>query len=413
MLDRFAQLVKDLQSTAGRLEKERFLREYDDTEVRKVLHFLFNPFIVSGISDKKLNKFRGTLFESITTTDTDFIEYFTKNNTGRDKDVQYLVSFGNELIYSIVKKDLKLGIQGKTLNKVFGAGFIPEFNVMLAETYNNNVDGKEFILTEKLDGVRCVLIFQNGEPKFFSRQGKAIEDLVELTVQAKSLDKQYVYDGELLLDKNMPSKDLYRATVKVTSSDTAKRGLIFNIFDRIKKEDFIKGYSDEKCIDRKKDLRDHLNIKEVKPLYIGNDIEQIAYFLEQVRKQDKEGLMLNIADAPYEGKRTKNLLKVKVFNTADVLVESIEEGGGQNKGKLGAVIVKFIGPDGKHYNCKVGSGFKQDEREHYFKNPDEIIGKIIEIGYFEVSQNQDNDAYSLRFPTFKHVRADKTEISMH
>jgi len=123
--------------------------------------------------------------------------------------------------------------------------------------------------------------------------------------------------------------------------------------------------------------------------------------------------MINPSNSPYECKRTKNLLKVKKFHTADVLVLSIEEGEGANKGKLGAVHVRFTGPDGKPYTCKVGSGFKQEERELYFSYPDLIIGKIIEIGYFELSKNQKDDDYSLRFPTFKHLREDKSEISMH
>jgi len=432
VLNKFSRLAANLQSTAGRLEKERFLRECEtDAEIREILHFLFNPFIVSGISDKKINKFRGTLFACLIPPETDFlrvIKYFTQHNTGRDTDIQYLVSTAEnsgsaelaELVYSVIKKDLKLGIQAITLNKVFGAGFIPAFDVMLAENFSENiqhVEGRDFIITEKLDGVRCVLLFQNDEPKFFSRQGKAIDDLVEISAQAAaSLDPNYAYDGELLLDAaDLPSKDLYRATVKIVNSDAQKRGVVFWVFDKVLRTDFVAGYSGQPCAERKAALRnlDLANIREVKPLYTGGDIGQIEIFLEKVRTQDREGLMINIADAPYEGKRTKNLLKAKVFNTADVLVESIEEGSGQNKGKLGAVIVKFTGPDGRQYNCRVGSGFKQDEREHFFKNPDEIVGRIIEIGYFEASRNQDNDAYSLRFPTFKHVRTDKTEISMY
>ena len=41
-----------------------------------------------------------------------------------------------------------------------------------------------------------------------------------------------------------------------------------------------------------------------------------------------------------------------------------------------------------------------------------IIGKIIEIGYFEITTNQ-NETYGLRFPTYKWVREDKDEISMY
>jgi len=432
VLDRFAVLVDKLTSTMGRLEKESYLRDVEnDAEVLEILKFLFDPYIVTGISDKKLGKFIGPdapIFAVPLIATTDFLpvlDYFKKNNTGRDEDVRHLVcmaaALGHvELVYSIIKRDLKLGIQNTTLNKVFGDGFVPKFDVMLAESYADNADfvvGKEFIITEKLDGVRCILIF-NPSPAFFSRNGKPILDLVELTDQVQHLPKQFVYDGELLLENSqkMKSDDLYRATVKVTNIDGQKRGLYFNIFDMIAGDE-------TPAIDRKRRIGEILddlhernlapNLKSVTMHYIGNDTEEISKWCDKFSQNGGEGIMLNIADAPHEAKRTKYLLKVKQFNTADVLVMDIEEGAGANRGKLGAVIIKFLGPDGKEYNCRVGSGFKQSEREEFFKKPELIKGKIIEIGYFELSRNQNDENYSLRFPTFKHLRNDKTEISMH
>lgn len=90
----------------------------------------------------------------------------------------------------------------------------------------------------------------------------------------------------------------------------------------------------------------------------------------------------------------------------------MEEGNGQNAGKLGALKIEFLGPDNKIYTNKVGSGFSKEEREYYWNHKDQILNKIIEIGYFEISQNQ-NGTYGLRFPTFKYVRSDKENISMY
>ena len=38
----------------------------------------------------------------------------------------------------------------------------------------------------------------------------------------------------------------------------------------------------------------------------------------------------------------------------------------------------------------------------------EIIGKIIDVQFFEETTNDKNDGISLRFPTIKSVRTDKT-----
>jgi len=246
--------------------------------------------------------------------------------------------------------------------------------------------------------------------------------LVELTEEGRKLDPLYVYDGELLLTNppaNATTAEIYRLTVKITNSDDIKRGVDFNVFDRVLLADFVDGISHVGARERKAALTAELNklglthIRDVGVVYDGGDVSVIAGLLDQYTANGEEGLMINPADSPYECKRTKNLLKVKKFQTADVRVISVEEGSGANRGKLGAVHVIFLGPDGREHTCKVGSGFSKEHREHYWKNQHEIIGKIIEIGYFELSKNQRDDEYSLRFPTFKDIRPDKDEISMH
>ncbi len=432
MIDDFTEFYQKITGTTSRLEKEAILKNYENnTIVKEVLRFLFDPFVVTGISKKKLNKTVNITVQKCQDLH-ELLVYFQSHNTGRDEDIAVLQQFTDdlnqtqtELVNGIIKKDLTLGANEKTLNKVFGADFIPAFNVMLAEKYAENtafVAGKRFIITEKFDGVRCMLIFNNaGEPTFFSRAGKSFDDMVELSKEVRQLDPQMVYDGELLLGVDQPidSADLYRMTVKVTNSDGVKTGLIYNVFDCLPKKDLMNGGSVIPCEKRKTQLSENLrklhllHVKEVPILYIGDDAKKIDTICDEYTNMGREGIMVNIADAPYECKRTKNLLKVKRFNAADVLVLDWEEGSGANQGKLGAVTVEFIAPDQKKYTCKVGSGFEKEEREEFFAHPEKIVGHIIEIGYFELSQNQNDDGYSLRFPTFKCLRDDKNEISMH
>ena len=270
--------------------------------------------------------------------------YFNEHNTGRDEDLIELEKYAEhnapyqDLIYSIITKDLKVGISSVTLNKVYGDGFIPKFDVMLAYKYFDDPEkyvpeGTEFLLTTKLDGVRCICINEDGNPKFFSRQGQLIEGLDEIFYEIRALPDGHVYDGELLLNKpGLESKDLYRETVKVTGSDGVKKNLIFNIFDILRVDDF-------------KHKNAFKTLKNVDVLYDGTDKSQIEYWLNKITSEGGEGVMINIADAPYECKRTKNLLKVKKFLSADVRVIGLEEGTGQNTGKLGAINVEFIGPD--------------------------------------------------------------------
>lgn len=431
-LARFADFYQTINATSSRLAKEAILADYrDDDAIKEILQFLFNPFVVTGISAKKLTKSVAPAGQTCDSLHA-LLVYFQTHNTGRDEDIAVLKDFANPLppeqqalVYGLIKKDITLGANEKTLNKVFGAGFIPVFNVMLAEKYGENRDyvaGKEFIVTEKFDGVRCMLIFNDaGMPTFFSRAGKSFDDMVELSAEVQQLDHDLVYDGELLLgtDQKIDSADLYRMTVKVTAKDGEKRGLIYNVFDVLPRQDLLAGYSPIPCRERKANLSKQLSklslphIKNVPILYLGAEVSKIDTICDEYTKMGREGVMVNLADAPYECKRTKNLLKVKRFNAADVRVLAWEEGAGANQGKLGAVTVEFLAPDGEKYQCKVGSGFAKEEREYFFANPSAIVGHIIEIGYFELSKNQNDAGYSLRFPTFKCLRDDKDEISMH
>ena len=179
-LEEFYTFVKRLQSTNSRLEKERILTSATEFD-RAILEFLFNPYKPTGISDKKL----GAVHLSPTVKYNrgkvlPLLSYLTIHNTGSYNDVKFALvtaysSRYPELVLSLVKKDLRLGVNATTLNKVFGKGFIPTFGVQLSQRYFDNPnkyvpEGTRFIITEKLDGVRCVLIFdEQGKPHFFSR----------------------------------------------------------------------------------------------------------------------------------------------------------------------------------------------------------------------------------------------------
>ena len=271
--------------------------------------------------------------------------------------------------------------------------------------------------------MRCVCIKEKGhEPQFFSRQGQLIEGLNDLLSEVrKYIADDVVLDGELLLDNKhkLPSKDLYRATVKAVNCDAQdKKDIIFNVFDKLMVDDFRAGECHTCASKRKESLHNMLKdcgakyIKEVENLYEGDDQTQITKWLDKITSDGGEGVMINIADAPYECKRTRNLLKVKKMQTMDLRCVGVEEGTGTNAGKLGAIVVEFPAPDGNIYNVSVGSGFLLEEREKYWNQPDLIIDKIVEVQYFEVSQNQQG-GYSLRFPVFKWGREDKDEVSVY
>jgi DNA ligase-1 len=131
----------------------------------------------------------------------------------------------------------------------------------------------------------------------------------------------------------------------------------------------------------------------------------VAELLIEAEKNNLEGLMANNANSIYECKRSDSLLKVKTMQTVDLLCTGLEKGEGRLSDVLGKITVDYKGN-----SVSVGSGFSDSDREYFINNPKEIIGRVVEISFFEESSNQDG-GISLRFPVFKCVREIGKEIS--
>lgn len=420
-MNKVSQIFNQLKNTSSRIYKERILEENkSNTLFKEVLNFIYNPYILTGLSTKKINKKvkeKGLTFYRF----DEIKNYIISHNTGRDIDIATVQNFINiqpkelqDFYREVFTKNLKCGITSNTINKVFGKNFIPEFNVMLAKKYDEHKEKVKgnFVITQKLDGNRLVIIKDNGIVKSFTRQGKQYEGLEEIESDIKNLFlDNIVFDGELIADTEGSTHEIYTETTsKARSKGSNKTGLIFYIFDVIPLEEFKNGKSKENCINRKKFLSNIFknyklpHCREVKPLYIGNDLKKIEEFQEYACNQNWEGIMINL-DTPYVCKRTDTLLKVKSMQACDLKIIGFEEGTGKNIGKLGALIVDYKG-----YKVGVGSGFSDYDREELWNNQNKYLGKIVEIQYFEKSKNQEGDI-SLRFPVFKRIRNDKDEPS--
>ena len=432
-----------IKEARGSQKQDILLKHKDFQLFRAMLDFLYNPFVLTGMKKTKMIKFSNfvagkedkgiPLFDNIITV----MEEIKKNNTGRDIDVKMVMNFINTIdpdIYSPVhdflqeffSKSFKCGITATTINKVYGKGTIPEFGVMLAKNYEEHqhkISG-DFTITTKIDGIRCIAIKEGGKVKFYTRQGKKIEGLVELQKAYEDmLLDDYVYDGELILnDVTLPSDQLFRETQKVVSKKGEKYNLIHVIFDMLPVEEFYEGQSKKSYIERRKDLKTiyelqsigrfnsvntpSMNVIEVLPtLYVGNDKSMIKKLLKKVVAEDKEGIMVNMNDALYVTKRSDALLKVKEFHTIDLKIIGYEEGSGRLKGTLGAIIVDYKG-----HSVNVGSGLTEMDRNQLWKQRQSLVGRVAEIEYFEESTNK-HGGTSLRFPTFVRLREEGKEVS--
>lgn len=421
--------IYKLQSISGAKAKCDFIKSHDeDTYFKRFLYFALNPLITYNISKKSLDKlmsgnnadgqkliFFNDIFECC--------EYLSRLRSMDDAtlrqiktllDMKYPDQEEKELYMQLLSKTVRLGITGKTINKII-PNLIPEWEVQQAypvDKYPLKV-GTEFWLTQKLNGARAILY----EGQLLARSGMPYKGLEHITDALSWLRVAgFVADGELTLkDKgSLSDNEAFRVATGVLNSDSVNKTVIcYTIFDMIPVKDFdaLKPQVTYKY------RRDILNqfaeriadtdgaVKVLPVLYHGTDQSKIEELLEQMVREDKEGLMIN-TDAPYRRTRHKGILKVKRFYTMDLPISRCEEGTGRLSGTLGAFVLKY-----KENEVKVGSGFTDEQREQFWNNRDDMEGLLCEVKYKEISQDKGTGLESLQFPVFVGIRTDKTEVS--
>lgn len=438
MLVKFKQFVDEITAENGRNYKISVLEKYkEDEDIKYLLNFIYNPYITTGISTKSYSRFHNKLCidnypKNIFNSTRAALEYLKAHNTGDDNTRELMFSYYmniylyeaktlletgqsvdiHELFYYIITKNIQLGIDSKTINKVI-PGLIKEFNVQLANKYfdkQETVEGKEFVLTTKIDGSRIIAMKDDGKVSFWTRQGQKYEGLVDLEKELlECTDDNFVFDGEIVaIDTDL--ENTYKNTMKLSrTKELEKHGLKMLVFDYMP----IANFKAQKCpIDystRRAQLSAIFDLNcfkyfELLPiLYKGTDTSKIIEILNEQVSKGEEGIMLNICNAPYHFGRTSDLLKIKLFKDCDLIITGFEEGTNKLQGTLGALILDYKGNE-----LRCGSGFSDEQRAEIWTNRDQYLGKIAEIKYFEETKNQ-NGGTSLRFPTFKDIRIDKTE----
>lgn len=429
--------LKKIQSVSSTLDKQYILKQHvADKLFKTILKFIYNPYFKTGISDAKLDKAPFYDGYPVPTTPEQIMDYIVKHPTGDIETCGIVNTWMQKLptpeerwlARAIITQNLQIGVNVTTLNKVFGADFIPKISCMLGTPIDKIVEHKRqwpYIVTEKLDGIRRIMLKQNGTVKFFSRNGHEDNGLVEIAEEAKYLPDNYAYDGELLAAGTFPNSIAQRqATNSIANSKGQKHGLTFNIFDMVPLNEFLSGHGQQDSFTRKavlaatfsdtsgellfkdpnqfymvsaamSDDYEHQVILPVPILTVAHSMEDIEPVVNALWASGKEGVMLNATKSPYESKRTKTLVKMKKTQTYVLRVEGFAEGTGKYEDMLGSLITEY-----KDCMLQVGSGFTDTERYDIWINQDKYIGQLFEVESFGESSNKQG-LVSLNCPIFK------------
>ena len=409
-----------LKSTNSTNDKIDIIKEYnDDYMIKQVLKYAYSPFKQFHLTSTTVKKNKN--LEPRTGYNDLFylLDALTKRTiTGHEAIqslkgyIQHMDEWQQDLVFCILDKNLKTRTGADLINKAI-SGCVPTFKVALANSYDKQKGKVDFnkqtwFASQKLDGVRCLAIVdENGKCNFYSRQGKTFDTLNVLKSEIESLElTNIVFDGEVCIVDDNGVENFQGIMKEIKRKDHTIQNPKYKIFDYLTLEEFDTQQSTRKlserlmiCLDN--GLLSHVDKLEQWKVESDKHFQQLA---ELATKNNWEGLILR-KDCKYKGKRSNDLLKVKKFFDEEYIVKSIEsaihrvivDGLEVEEEMLSNVIIKHKGCD-----VGVGSGFDQQERRIYFKNPELIIGKTITVQYFEETLNQDG-CHSLRFPVVKHV----------
>lgn len=432
------EIIKQLESTNSRLDKERILQSVlltmpEDKEFWEGCRLALDSLITFGIKQvpiKEEDYGKGLDYENFSLAITGLVNRSFTGNVARDLVNRMMDSATqdqwNNWYRRILIKDLRCGVTETTINKV-RPNTVPVFSCQLAKDaadHEKKMGGKK-IFDYKLDGVRVLAVIQRVDsgaltamlmPKvtLHSRNGKVFENFAhienEIAMAFKDVEEDCVLDGEITSDTFQSLMTQVHRKKNANASDA-----VFNVFDYIPLKQFLAGKYTTSQTTRRRYLQSLMvtifpemggHVKHLEFIEADLNTDEGKELLETMRDHAAqlglEGVMVKDANAPYECKRTDAWLKIKPNITVDLTVVNIEEGTGRNEGRLGALVCEGV-DNGRSICVNVGSGFSDGDRDVFWSNRSSVVGQTVEVKADAVTQNQDG-SYSLRFPRFLRFR---------
>lgn len=408
-------IIHLLRIHSSTIDKQNVLSEYTTPIEERMFQWAYNPTKTYGLHYDTVNWGKlGSPNEDMFILLNKLASRELSGNNAREAVHQFAEANG-DLIKLICNKDLDCGVSAITLNKVFGEGFIPSFNIQLAK--EEDIDKLKFPLYAQLkyNGARVITLIENGVVTFKSRGGHEFS-FPDLANELKCMP-DCMLDGELTIgdsrnEDHTKVSGMVNSAIKGTPIKDDR--LVYNIFDVMALHEF----NSQKCnipynqrLKKVAELIMQLNgtlepVNQTVVLAITTVVESKTYLsliYEALLLKGYEGLILKGIDSLYTFKKNKTWIKMKAEETADLLCIDYVEGKNKYEGMIGSLTCRGT-VEGKVVQVDV-SGLTDLERS---KSPNYYIGKIIEIKYNKVIANKNSSLHSLFLPRFVCVREDKS-----
>ena len=413
-------ILNELNESNSSNYKLDILKKYkDNSELKKLLELTYNRNKYNfNVSKNCIIKDNPNILESNGSKTVDELlsaleilgEGTIRGNEAHQFVCNHLKCLDNdnkEIFLNVLGRDLKIGLNVKSINKVF-KNLIPKPNYMrcavLSEKTLKKINFPAFIQL-KMDGTYREIHVADGQVTGKTRSGEEYFNPV-LFKKMENFPNGY-YTGELTID----GESRFTGNGLINSLNPPYEKITFTVWDYLTDDDYLEK-SKTPYYSRFESLSDIIekhNSNRVKlvPNHEVNSIDEALKYVSDWMEQGLEGGVLKDKNNVFKNGTSGTQLKIKLKVDAEMRITGFTDGtiGTKREGKIGAI--QFSNDEGTiKGQC---SGFSDEELDLFTKNKDNLIGKIISVEFNDIVKSENNDYYALSHPRFIEIRNDKDE----
>lgn len=318
-----------------------------------------------------------------------------------------------DLFLKILDRDLKIGVNEKTLNKVF-KGIVPRPHYERCDILNEKTL-KKFtfpgFIQLKCDGTYREAYVHNGIVEFKTRSGESYMNPV-LEEILKTLPDGY-YLGEFTLGRaDNPDANRAEGNGNINSDNPDFNNIHYTIWDYLTEDEYTlkdskRGY-DERFETLTKTLETlNSSLVHVVPSLRVNNIKDALKVTSEWMNKGLEGGVLKSSKMKFKNGTSKEQLKIKLKVDVEVRCTGFIEGTKGTKYEGKNKVITFENDEGTiKGQC---SGMTDSMVEEVTKNPEKYIGKVLSVQFNDLTKAEGHEFYALSHPRFAEWRDDKDE----
>ena len=258
--------------------------------------------------------------------------------------------------------------------------------MILAKTLPENVDVRDYWVSEKYDGVRGY--WDGKQRQMYSRNGTVIALPNDFAAQLPDIS----LDGELWIGRGQFER-VVSVVRDAQPDDSAWKQVKYMVFELPDSQNQYGDFTQRMA--RIERITQHINAPNIQAVkqWRVRDRAELLRQLDTITQAGGEGLMLHLASAPYQTGRSDALYKLKLRQDAEATVIGYVAGTGKYAGKVGSLRVRT--ENGREFN--VGGGLNDALRAQ-----PPAIGSVITYQFNGLTKKGQP-----RFPRFLRVRVDE------